>query len=236
MATIKIIPLPIPELNKAFGGGIPIPSLISIEGDHGSGKTVISQHILYSMLKNGIEAIVITTETTTKEYIKMMQTIKLDVTREYIKGKLKVYSLHIKEGAWSKELAPYFLQALTKFLESKNTSDKCILIDDLSNLALNVDNIKLLTFITRIRNLITTGKTVILTFHPNFIDQEVTRVVKASSEVYLTLESKIIGGLSIKTLKIIKLWGSKGERTPIINLEINPSLGLRVLPIGEISI
>lgn len=236
MAVTKIIPLTIPELNKAFGGGIPIPSLISIEGEHGSGKTVISQHILYSMIKSGIDATVITTETTTKEYIKLMKTIKLDVTNEYVKGKIKVYSLHIKEGVWSKELAPYFLQALANFLESKNTSEKCILIDDLSNLALDIDNVKLLTFITRIRNLITKGKTVILTFHPNFIDEEVTRLVKASSEVYLTLESRVLGGLSIKTLKIIKLWGSKGERLPIINLEINPSLGLRVLPLGEVTI
>jgi flagellar protein FlaH len=232
----QIIPLPTPELNKAFGGGIPTPSLISIEGDHGSGKTVISQYILYSMLKQGINSIAITTETTTKEYVKMMKTIKLDVTREYLTGKLKVYSLHIREGAWSKHLAPYFLQTLTKFVENKNSKIKCILIDDLSSLSLNVENTQILTFITRTRNLITKGKTVILTFHPNFIDPEVARVVKASSEVYLTLENKTIGGIQVKTLRIVKLWGSSGERTPIINLEINPTLGLRVLPIGEVTI
>jgi len=232
----QLIPLPTPELNKALGGGIPTPSLISIEGEHGSGKTVISQYMLYSILKNGLNSIAITTETTTKEYVKMMRTIKLDVTKEFLTGKLRVYSLHIKEGAWSKHLAPYFLQTLVNFLENKNSKIKCILIDDLSSLSLNIENTQILTFITRTRNLITKGKTVILTFHPNFIDPEITRVVKASSDVYLTLENKNIGGLQIKILKIVKLWGSSGERMPTINLEINPNMGLRVLPIGEVTI
>jgi flagellar protein FlaH len=51
---MKVIQLGISELDRDLGGGIPTPSLISIEGDYGSGKTVFVQQAVYAMLKKGL--------------------------------------------------------------------------------------------------------------------------------------------------------------------------------------
>ena len=233
---MKTISLGVPELDKGLGGGIPHPSLISIEGEHGSGKTVISQQIVYHMLKSGIKSIVITTENTVKEYLKMMKSIKLDATSFFITGRLKIYSFHVKGGMWSKYLSPLFLHAISSFLAFKNTSYKCIVIDDLSSLSIDVTRDSFLTFITRMKNLVSDGRTIILTFHPKFLEDESIRILKASSDVYFVMKNAYIGNMQVKVLQIVKLWGSFGERKAAINLEINPSLGLRVLPIGEVSI
>jgi len=38
-----VVPTGNEELDMRLGGGIPCPSLLIIEGDHGSGKAVLSQ-------------------------------------------------------------------------------------------------------------------------------------------------------------------------------------------------
>jgi len=60
--------------------------------------------------------------------------------------------------------------------------------------------------------------------------------LRASSDVYLTLKNGKISGMNIKLLTIIKLWGSSGDRKDTITLEVNPQLGLRVMPLGGVKV
>ena len=66
---MRLIKLGISELDDSLGGGFPHPSLASVEGDHGSGKTVLTQQIVYAMLRAGLRVWVIASETTIKEYL-----------------------------------------------------------------------------------------------------------------------------------------------------------------------
>ena len=75
---MKVVCMGISELDRDLGGGIPTPSLISIEGDYGSGKTVFIQQTVYAMLKNGLRVCVVSSEATVKEYLSMMESVKLD--------------------------------------------------------------------------------------------------------------------------------------------------------------
>jgi len=86
------------------------------------------------------------------------------------------------------------------------------------------------------KNLVSDGKTIILTFHPNFLPENIIMKLKASSDVYLVLSNTKMAGVSIKMLKVVKLWGTIGERKDTISLEINPYVGLRVLPLGGVKI
>jgi len=95
---MNIISLGIPELDRSLGGGIPYPSLVTIEGEHGSGKTVLAQQIVHSMLDNALKVYVITSEATVKEYLQMMKSVKLDVYDYYTSGQLSIYPLHVQGG------------------------------------------------------------------------------------------------------------------------------------------
>jgi len=233
---VRIISLGVPELDRSLGGGIPHPSLTSIEGEHGSGKTVFSQQIAFSMLRDGMRVCVISTESTIREYLKMMKSVKLDATDYFISGAFKFYSLHVRGGKWSEYLFPLFLRVVVNFLEVKSSAYDCVVIDDLSALSLGVKSSEFLTFITRMKNLTSEGKTIVLTFHPKFLREEIVRNLKASSDVYFRLRNASFGTFQVKVLEIVKLWGSSGERKATVTLEVNPSLGLRVLPIQEVSI
>ena len=93
-----------------------------------------------------------------------------------------------------------------------------------------------MTFITRLKNLVSDGKTVLITFHPEFLSEESIMKLRASSDVYFVLKNASISGIDVKVLRIVKLWGVSGERKSAISLEINPQIGLRVMPLSGVKI
>jgi archaellum biogenesis ATPase FlaH len=52
--------------------------------------------------------------------------------------------------------------------------------------------------------------------------------------VYLRISNAKVAGVQVKILKIVKLWGTTGDRKEAVSLEVNPHLGLRVLPLGGV--
>jgi flagellar protein FlaH len=233
---MTVVSLGIPELDRDLGGGIPYPSLISLEGEYGSGKTVFVQQIVYAMLKSGLRVYVMSSEATVKEYLSMMESVKLDVYSYYLSGQLNIYPLHVEGGRWSEFLSSFFLRVTANFLEIKKKHYDVAVIDSLSVLTVETPPYEFLTFITRMKNLVSDGKTVAITFHPQFLSEETIMKLRASSDVYLVLKNTSISGIDVKLLRIVKLWGVNGERKSSITLEINPQIGLRVMPLSGVKV
>jgi len=233
---MNVISLGVSELDRDLGGGIPVPSLISIEGEYGSGKTVFVQQIVYAMLKSGLRVYVVSSETTVKEFLSMMESVKLDAYDYYLSGQLNIYPLHIEGGKWNEVLSSFFLRVTANFLELKKRHYDVVVIDSLSVLTVNTPPHEFLTFVTRMKNLVSDGKTVVVTFHPEFLSEESIMKLKASSDVYLVLKNTSISGIDVKLLRIVKLWGVSGERKSSITLEINPQIGLRVMPLSGVKV
>ena len=233
---ISQISLGIRELDKGLGGGIPHPSLISIEGEHGAGKTVLAMQMIHSMLRAGLRICVISSESTVKKCLSMMDSIQLDGKSYYLSGALNIYPLHVEGGHWSKSMSAFFLRVTGNFLEMHRLRYDAMVIDSLSVLTMNVPPYAFLNFVTRIKNIVSDGRTLVVTFHPNFLPEESIMKLRASSDVYLTLRNGKISGINIKLLQIVKLWGSSGDRKDVITLEVNPHLGLRVMPLGGVKV
>ena len=233
---MKVLSLGISELDRDLGGGIPFPSLVSIEGEYGSGKTVFTQQIVYSLLKGGLKIFVVSSEATVKEYLSMMESVKLDAYDYYISGQLDVYPLHVEGGRWSRFLSSFFLRVMANFLEVKKDKYDAIAIDSLSVLTVETLPHEFLTFITRMKNLVSDGKGVVVTFHPSFLSEDSIMKLRASSDVYLVMKNTSISGIDVKLLRVVKLWGGGGDRKSSITLEVNPEIGLRVMPLSGVKV
>lgn len=233
---MKVLSLGISELDRDLGGGIPFPSLVSIEGEYGSGKTVFTQQIVYSLLKSGLKIFVVSSEATVKEYLSMMESVKLNAYDYYISGQLDVYPLHVEGGRWSRFLSSFFLRVMANFLEVKKNKYDAIAIDSLSVLTVETLPHEFLTFITRMKNLVSDGKGVVVTFHPSFLSEDSIMKLRASSDVYLVMKNTSISGIDVKLLRVVKLWGGGGDRKSSITLEVNPEIGLRVMPLSGVKV
>ena len=233
---MNVVHLGIPELDRDLGGGIPTPSLILVEGGHGSGKTVFVQQIVHAMLKNKSRVYVVSSEAMAKEYLSMMESVRLDPYSYYLYGHLKIYPLHVEGGRWSQSMSTFFLMVTANFLELKKQNYDVVVIDSLSVLTMDTPLYEFLTFITRIKNLVSDGKTVVITFHPEFLSEESIMKLRANSDAYFVLENACIAGIDVKLLKIVKLWGVSGERKSSITLAVNPQIGLRVMPLSGVKL
>lgn len=82
------------ELHRRLGGGIPAGTIMLVEGDRGSGKSIFVQRLLYGFLMNGYTASYISSQYTTVEYIKQMESLGYGIIPFLIRKKLVFVSLY----------------------------------------------------------------------------------------------------------------------------------------------
>jgi flagellar protein FlaH len=85
------------ELDKKIGGGIPLGTLSLIEGQADSGKSVLTQQMVWGSLGNGLRAMVFTTENTVKSLVTQMQSLNLDILDYLLLSRLHIYPLDVKK-------------------------------------------------------------------------------------------------------------------------------------------
>ena len=84
-----------PDLDKKLGGGIPLGSLTLLEGQSDSGKSVVCQQLIWGSLQAGLTAILFTTESTTKSFLRQMSSLNLDIMEFLLLGRLRIYPIAV---------------------------------------------------------------------------------------------------------------------------------------------
>lgn len=109
-----------PEIDKKLGGGIPTGSLVLVEGQSDSGKSVLIQQMLWGSLRGGFTATLLTTENTVKSLVRQMQSLNQDITDYLLLGRLKVFPVKAMQGKirWERTL-----QNLLEALHSQGKRD-----------------------------------------------------------------------------------------------------------------
>jgi flagellar protein FlaH len=229
------------ELDNAFGGGLPIPSLVLIEGGNDSGKTVIAQQFLFGALTAGLDATVLTTENTTRSFLAQMKMLHLDADKAFIEGRLRVIPIHVKNITWTENRRRKLLSTLTTFIE-RNRS-KLFLIDSLTYMFAEAGIDDILTFLSRLKKLteqnapeVAKAKVVIGTLHPNFHGEESEPVfvrIRALCDAHIKLSKEVGAGQIGRRIEVAKLKGSQLMTNRIAAFEIHPAFGVRIVPTSE---
>lgn len=219
------------EFDRMFGGGIPFPSLMLIEGGHGTGKSVIAAQFMKGLLDNKKNVLCIT-ENTVKEYIENMKSITFNFSTPFLQNRLTIMPLHMYGVKWNKEQSQYLLPVIGKYMGNSFKETNVVVIDSMTLLTIFTDNTKILEFFTQCKYLVSSGMSIILTMHPDDIPADIALRVKGSVDCYLKLESTTIGGKAVKTLKVIKLIGSKEPSEYSFAFEVDMSFGVKIVPIS----
>lgn len=132
-----------PELDSRMGGGLPVGSLVLIEGSSGSGKSVLSQQLIFGSLNQGIRVSLFTTENGVKSLISQMASIDLDVFEYLLMGKFRAFPIELSKLG---DGAPNALvQAMKKEVERGQTM---LAVDSFTSAILNAQSDKpILTFL-----------------------------------------------------------------------------------------
>ncbi len=232
MLKVKIISTGNDELDIKLAGGIPAPSLIVIEGGHGTGKSVVTQQFIFGALKSGLRVTVITTENTTIGYLRQMINVGFNVLDYYITGMLTIYSTQIPKIKWVYS-TPRDLLGLTlnHMVKSVNKYD-VYAIDSFTILIKGSRPEDIANFLTVAKRIVDQGKLVILTIHPGKLGEKLYTTLKAIADGYIELKTAGMGGRTLKVMNIIKLKGAPTVFEKTITFDVDPAFGIKLVPMA----
>lgn len=216
------------ELADKLGKGIPRGANMLLEGEVGSGRSVICQRMLYGFLFNGHSATYISTELTMKGFLDQMWSLDYKVGKYLEAGKLTYMPVYPLIGN-----AVSRMDFLDKLTTSPALYSKDILIiDSLSTLThgkLDENSaIKLMGFLKKMNKL---GKTVIMTIETGTPGAETLRL---SSDIYLYLTMKATGQGINRVINVKRFLRARKTVTEIIRFRIEPKIGM-IIEITEVS-
>jgi len=213
-----------------LGGGFPHPSYTIVEGDNGSGKTALVQQIIYGALSEGLSSLVITTERSVKEFLADAAEIRMDMSDYFIEGSLRIYTANLRSLRWAGLTNSKILDILSNFFEEHSADYDLMVVDSLTHLIHGVWLWKVLNFFKDLRFLVRRGNTLILTLHPNILPGDMRAKVVGISDVYVSLSNVDIGGRTYKMLNLVKMKGFNAGADPSIIFDVDPALGIKVVP------
>src|SRR5512136_230704 len=118
------------ELDKKIADGLPLESLTLIEGENDTGKSVMTQQIIWGAMKQGLSVDLFTTENTSGSFIKQMESMSIDISDYFAWGYLKIYPLHVLGFEWKQEEMSGILPQLIRHI--RNSRSEVIIVDSLT--------------------------------------------------------------------------------------------------------
>ncbi len=232
MAERTLLPTGNEEFDIKIGGGLPFPSLVFIEGPHGTGKTALSQLFLLGALRGGLRSVALVSEATVRGYIEKSQSAGLDLSDYFIRGLLDVFSAQRWGAKWGEERLGRMLPLLESFIKRVSGRYDVFLIDSLSHFAVHTPVSQVLEFFTTLRTVADSGKLVLVTMHEGVMDEGIVTRARAVCDGYLKLTSAVLAGKSVKILKIVKLKGARSSFESTISFDVDPAFGIKLVPIA----
>ncbi len=215
------------ELDSKMGGGLPVGSVTLIEGGSGSGKSVLSQQIIWGSLQEGFKASVFTSENTVKSLIKQMQSIELDVLDYLLLGRLCIYPMELSRLG---ENAP---QTLLSAMQREKERD-ILVIDSFTSAVIHArDETQIIAFFEGCKRLSAEGVSVIVVLHSDAVEADFINPIRAMCDADLQLRAEQDGQRLVKTLQVAKIRGAASVTGAIVGFDVEPGWGMRVIPISK---
>ena len=213
------------EFNKKLGGGFPAGSIVLLEGGNGSGKSAISQRMVFGLIENESSVTYISTQLTTKGFIQQMYSIDYPVSNHLLKGKLLyIPVIPLMQSAKNR------IDFLQRLMSAEQLFENdVIVIDTLSSLIkASADSEKATELVAFFKKISGMGKIVIITLDSDQLSEDITQTFHSSAGVYINLKTRAVASEIKRTVVVNKFTGAKGNVTQVIGFRIEPNVGLVV--------
>ena len=218
------------EFDKKMGGGIPLGSLTLVEGQSGGGKSVLVQQLTWGGLKDGLRILFYTTENTTRSLLKQMDDLGLNIEDYFLLGRLNIFAV---PQAFSEEQSRQVFQVLRQHIAQQADDFDVVIVDSLTTFVSNVPDKETLTFFTLCKEFCDREKTLIFTMHSYAFNETMFIRLRSICDAHLRLKVEEVGDRLIKTLEVAKIRGAEKSTGNVISFDVEPNLGMRIVPISK---
>lgn len=212
------------SLANAMGARLPNRSLWMIQGEVGSGKSLVSQRLIFGLLENGSKVLVITTELTTRGWIEQMESIGYPVTDYIASGMLMVFSrfgviAEAKEGV-----------DLFDVLESDAVEKADVVVVDSASALIpeGMESAQHLATLQKLRKICSESRSLLLTVDPEEMDGKLLHKLRSSCEVLLDMNAGFVGGEIKRTIVVTRFLRAAGPVQASVGWRVEPYMGFIV--------
>jgi archaeal flagellar protein FlaH len=220
------------EVDEKIGGGIPVGSLGLIEGHSDAGKSVLSQHLTYGALtSSGISVAYYTTENTVKSLVAQMDSLNLCTTDHFLMDRLRIYPLTMKADEEENTADRFHL--LIKHFDTLPAHFKLVIVDSITILVAHSDQVANVDFFSSCKNLCDQGRTILLVAHSYAFDDEVLSRSRSLCDAHFKIRLEQMGDRLVKILEVLKVRGADRPTGDIVTFEVEPKVGMRIIPMSK---
>lgn len=217
------------EMDKKMGGGIPEGSLTLVEGQSDAGKSVLVQQLTWGGLRDGLRVLFYTTENTTRSLLNQMRDLGLDIEDYFLLGRINIYPV---PQAFTEEQSRFVFQLLRHHIGQQEEAD-VVIVDSLTTFVAHVSDQETLTFFTLCKEFCDLNKTVIFTMHTYALSEQMLIRLRSICDAHVRLRVEEVGERLVKALEVAKIRGAEKSTGNVISFEVEPNLGMRIVPITK---
>ena len=218
------------EIDKKIADGLPLGSLTLIEGENDTGKSVLTQQLIWGSMHTNLRVDLFSTELTTKSFLTQMESMSLDISDFFAWGYIRLYHCHLAEFRWTAEAMNDILERIINHVRSSNAD--VIIIDSLTIFTEHTSQEAVLNFLTAAKNICDNGKTIVLTMHSYAFGDETLTRIRSICDAHLLMIRKLMGDKYIMVLEVVKVRGARKTTGNIVSFEVHPGYGMKIIPVS----
>ena len=219
------------EIDKKLADGLPIHSLNLIEGANDTGKSVLTQQIIWGGLSQGYTYVVYTTENTIKSFLKQMESLSLDISDYFAWGYMRIFPIHVEGVELTPDLSRNFLQHLV--MHMKSVPEQVIIIDSFTMFTISSSEDDIFKFFTECKALCDDGKTILITLHQYAFDEDTLTRIRSIADGHIKLRLEQVGDKFVIAMEVAKIRGARKATGNIVSFEVHPGYGLKIIPFSS---
>ena len=221
----------VPEVDEKLGGGIPLGSLCLIEGHSDAGKSVLCQHLSHGTLTSGETSVAYyTTENNVRSLITQMDSLSLSVLDHFLADHLRIYPL-IFHGNMQGGNKPFYV--LTHHFSRLPENFKLITIDSITLLVAHSNPVAIIDFFSRCKGLCEEDRTVILVAHSYAFEEDMLARTRSLCDARFRLRLEQVGDRMVKLMEVLKVRGADRPTGDVVSFDIEPRVGMRIIPLAK---
>lgn len=223
------------ELNDRLGGGLPEGAVCVVEGEYGSGKSVLTERLTYGFLKNHLRVAVVSTELTTMQFIEQMHSLDYPVEEFLFDQRLLFLPVYPILGHRGKKG-----DLLHRLVSARRMYEQDVIVIDaystlLRQWAKSIENapgidvtggVEETLYLFKLLSM--RGKTVVLTIQPGDVDPHVVDILRANADVYLNTKFEMAGGGVSRYILVRRFERAERAVADIIPFRVEPKSGFIV--------
>lgn len=218
------------EIDKKIADGLPLGSLTLIEGENDTGKSVLTQQIMWAALKEGLDVDLFTTECTVRSFLSQMELMNLAISDYFAWGYLRLYQLSLNNKGWSKDQMSGILERIVDHIRTSKA--QIIVIDSFTLFTEFTTPKAIINFLNKCKSLADSGKTILITLHSYAFDEDTLIRLRSICDSHYAMRRSFIGDKFVMVLEVLKVHGAQKTTGNIVSFEVQPGYGMKIIPIS----